>query len=138
MVTIVSWSSSFFFLSRSRHTICALVTGVQTCALPISLYFGSTSPAMAEALDRLAADGLMLDAMRLRAFPFPEAVRDFILSHDKVFVVEQNRDGQMQGMLSNELGIYPARLLPVRHYDGTPITAPFILAEIRQIGRTHL
>src|SRR3546814_16373736 len=93
MVTIVSWSSSFFFLSRSRHTICALVTGVQTCALPISLYFGSTSPAMAEALDRLAADGLMLDAMQLRAFPFPEAVRDFILAHDKVFVVEQNRDG---------------------------------------------
>src|SRR3546814_917022 len=97
-----------------------------------ALYFGSTSPAMAEALDRLAADGLMLDAMRLRAFPFPEAVRDFILAHDKVFVVEQNRDGQMQGMLSNELGIDPARLVTVRHYDGTPITAHFILGEIRR------
>lgn len=97
-----------------------------------ALYFGSTSPAMNEALDRLAADGLMLDAMRLRAFPFPDAVRDFILAHDKVFVVEQNRDGQMQSMLVNELGIDPARLVPVRHYDGTPITAHFILGEIRR------
>lgn len=97
-----------------------------------TLYFGSTSPAMAEALDRLAADGLMLDAMRLRAFPFPDSVLDFIMAHDKVFVVEQNRDGQIRGMLSNELGIDPARLVPVQHYDGTPITAHFILGEIRR------
>ncbi|WP_189988174.1 2-oxoacid:acceptor oxidoreductase subunit alpha [Thalassobaculum fulvum] len=97
-----------------------------------ALYFGSTSPAMTEALDRLQADGLLVDAMRLRAFPFPDQVRDFILAHDKVFVVEQNRDGQMRTMLSTELGIDPARLVPVLHYDGTPITAHFILGEIRR------
>ncbi|EDP63247.1 putative ferredoxin oxidoreductase alpha subunit [alpha proteobacterium BAL199] len=96
------------------------------------LYFGSTSPSMAEALDRLEADGLHLDAMRLRAFPFPKSVQDFILSHDKVFVVEQNRDGQLRNMLTTELGIDPARLVPVLHYDGTPITAHFILGEIRR------
>lgn len=97
-----------------------------------TLYFGSTSPAMAEALDRLQADGLHVDAMRVRAFPFPDTVRDFILAHDKVFVVEQNRDGQIRNMLTTELGIDPARLVPVLHYDGTPITAHFILGEIRR------
>ena len=96
-----------------------------------SLYFGSTSPSMTEALDRLESDGLHLDAMRLRAFPFPKAVEDFILSHDKVFVVEQNRDGQLRTMLTTELGIDPARLVAVLHYDGTPITANFILGAIR-------
>jgi 2-oxoglutarate/2-oxoacid ferredoxin oxidoreductase subunit alpha len=95
------------------------------------IHFGSTAPAMEEALDRLREEGLHLDALRLRAFPFPEAVREFILSHDKVFVVEQNRDGQMRGMLCNELGIDPARMEPVLHYDGTPITARFIRREIR-------
>jgi 2-oxoglutarate ferredoxin oxidoreductase subunit alpha len=68
--------------------------------------------------------------MRLRAFPFSEAVSDFIEEHESVFVIEQNRDGQMRSMLVNELGIDPARLVPVRHYDGTPITARFIAAAI--------
>ena len=94
------------------------------------LYFGSTSPAMSEALDLLAADDIDLDAMRLRAFPFPDSVDAFIKSHDAVFVVEQNRDAQMRAMLVNELEIDPARLLPVLHFDGTPITARFITAAI--------
>ncbi|MDP2371858.1 2-oxoacid:acceptor oxidoreductase subunit alpha [Rhodoferax sp.] len=90
------------------------------------LYFGSTSPAMQEALDVLTEQGIDLDAMRLRAFPFPESVDQFIAGHDKVFVVEQNRDAQMHAMLVNELSIDPARLVKVLHYDGTPITARFI------------
>lgn len=96
-----------------------------------ALYFGSTAPAMDEALDRLRDEGLHVDAMRLRAFPFPDSVADFIAAHDKVFVLEQNRDAQMRGMLVNEFGFDPARLEPVLHYDGTPITAQFILGEIR-------
>jgi 2-oxoglutarate ferredoxin oxidoreductase subunit alpha len=94
------------------------------------LYFGSTSPAMSEALDLLAADDIDLDAMRLCAFPFPDSVDAFIRSHDAVFVVEQNRDAQLRSMLVNELEIDPARLLPVLHFDGTPITARFITAAI--------
>ena len=90
------------------------------------IYFGSTSPAMEEALSVLAAEGLHLDAMRLRAFPFPAAVADFIARHERVFVVEQNRDAQMRTLLVNELEIDPARLVKVLHYDGTPITARFI------------
>jgi 2-oxoglutarate ferredoxin oxidoreductase subunit alpha len=91
-----------------------------------ALYFGSTSPAMDEALDDLEAMGLYVNAMRLRAFPFPDSVREFIMAHDKVFIVEQNRDGQMRSIITNELGIDPARLTAVLHYDGTPITGRFI------------
>lgn len=94
------------------------------------LYFGSTSPAMDEALQLLAQDGVHLDAMRLRAFPFPAAVRAFIAAHERVFVVEQNRDAQMRSLLVNELDADPARLVRVLHFDGTPITARFIARAI--------
>lgn len=94
------------------------------------LYFGSTSPAMDEALQVLAQDGTHLDAMRLRAFPFPASVGRFIAEHDQVFVVEQNRDAQMHSLLVNELDVDPARLVRVLHFDGTPITGRFIVQAI--------
>jgi 2-oxoglutarate ferredoxin oxidoreductase subunit alpha len=96
------------------------------------IHYGSTSPAMQEALDLLEQQGLHLDAMRVRAFPFGEEVADFISEHDHIFVVEQNRDGQLRMLLVNECGIDPARLTPVLHYDGTPITARFIVKEITE------
>jgi 2-oxoglutarate ferredoxin oxidoreductase subunit alpha len=94
------------------------------------LYFGSTAPAMDEALVALERAGIPLDAMRLRAFPFAPAVAEFIDAHDQVFVVEQNRDAQMRQLLVGELEIDPARLVPVLHYDGTPITARAIAQSI--------
>ena len=94
------------------------------------LFFGSTSPSMHEALDRLEAAGEHLDAMRIRAYPFCDDVMDFIARHDRVFIVEQNRDGQLRGMLINEGGIDPAKMIAVLHYDGTPITARFIAGDI--------
>ena len=94
------------------------------------IYFGSTSPAMAEALDVLTAQGVHVDAMRLRAFPFPQGVREFIRVHDLVFVVEQNRDAQVRSLLVNELEIDPKKLVKVLHFDGTPITARFITQAI--------
>jgi 2-oxoglutarate/2-oxoacid ferredoxin oxidoreductase subunit alpha len=94
------------------------------------LYFGSTAPAMDEALVALAASRIHLDAMRLRAFPFPPSVLAFIEEHDHVFVVEQNRDAQMRTLLINELEIDPAHLIKVLHYDGTPITARYIAQAI--------
>ena len=96
------------------------------------LYFGSTAPAMDEALTTLAGAGIHLDAMRLRAFPFPPSVAEFIANHDHVFVVEQNRDAQMRSMLINELDTDPAWLIKVLHYDGTPITARFIIQAITE------
>jgi 2-oxoglutarate/2-oxoacid ferredoxin oxidoreductase subunit alpha len=96
------------------------------------LYFGSTSPAMQEALDRLTEQGLHLDALRVRAFPFSDEVAEFVSDHDQVFVVEQNRDAQLRMLLVNECVIDPAKLIPILHYDGTPITARFIVEEIAQ------
>ncbi|MFO1321527.1 MAG: 2-oxoacid:acceptor oxidoreductase subunit alpha [Burkholderiales bacterium] len=94
------------------------------------IYYGSTSPAMAEAMVALEAQGLHVDALRVCAFPFSDAVADFVAHHEQVFVVEQNRDGQLRTLLVNELNVDPARVMPVLHYDGTPITARFITREI--------
>jgi 2-oxoglutarate/2-oxoacid ferredoxin oxidoreductase subunit alpha len=91
-----------------------------------AIYFGSTSPAMQEAIERLHDQDIPLDTLRVRAFPFPESVREFIDAHESVFMIEQNRDGQLRSLLINEFGIDPARLVAVLHYDGTPITARFI------------
>lgn len=90
------------------------------------IHFGSTSPAMSEAFDALQAQGVHVDVLRIRAFPFSAAVDAFIAAHDTVFVVEQNRDAQLRTLIVTEQQVDPARLTPVLHYDGTPITARFI------------
>ncbi|MDE2582663.1 MAG: 2-oxoacid:acceptor oxidoreductase subunit alpha [Rhodospirillales bacterium] len=95
-----------------------------------AIYFGSTSPAMSEADLLLAEQGVPVDLMRVRGFPFHDDVRRFIECHDQVFVVEQNRDGQLRTLLINELEIDPARLVRVVHFDGSPITARFIAGAI--------
>lgn len=122
-------------LLRKFRTAATLVPQpvVQVAATPTRLgviYFGSTSPAMQEALHALATQGVHVDAMRLRAFPFPDSVREFIDVHEQVFVVEQNRDAQMRSLLVNELEADPGKLVKVLHYDGTPITARFITGAI--------
>jgi 2-oxoglutarate/2-oxoacid ferredoxin oxidoreductase subunit alpha len=94
------------------------------------LYYGSTAPAMTEALDHFDAAEIAVDALRVRAFPFNAEVERFIAEHERVFVVEQNRDAQLRSLVVNELEIDPAKLLPVLHYDGTPITARFIIGAI--------
>ena len=96
------------------------------------IYYGSTSAAMQEALDSLEQQGMHFDALRVRAFPFHDQVADFIAEHDHLFVVEQNRDGQLRMLLINECSIDPAKVTPVLHYDGTPITARCIVKEIAQ------
>ncbi|TAN54883.1 MAG: 2-oxoacid:acceptor oxidoreductase subunit alpha [Betaproteobacteria bacterium] len=99
-----------------------------------AIYYGSTSPAMHEALEALAAQGIFVNALRVRAFPFQDEIADFVASHSKVFVIEQNRDAQMKTLLVNDAGINPASLISVLHYDGTPITARFITREIARIA----
>jgi 2-oxoglutarate ferredoxin oxidoreductase subunit alpha len=95
-----------------------------------AIYYGSTAPAMLEADDRLAVQGIDIDLMRVRSFPFNEDVRAFIEQHDRVYVVEQNRDGQLRTLIVNELEIDPRRLKRVLHFDGTPITARMIAEAI--------
>jgi 2-oxoglutarate ferredoxin oxidoreductase subunit alpha len=96
------------------------------------IYYGSTAPAMDEAFAALEAKGIHLDTLRVRAFPFSDEVVDFIHAHDQVFLVEQNRDAQLQKLIVNECAIDPARFISILHYDGTPITARFITAAIAE------
>jgi len=102
-----------------------------------AIFYGSTSPAMVEALDALAERGILVNALRVRAFPFADEIVDFCNSHPWVFVVEQNRDAQMKTLLVNEAGVNQSRLISVLHYDGTPITARFIVDEIARHASEH-
>ena len=127
-------------LLRKHDTAKALVPApvAHPAARPASrgvIFYGSTTPAMHEALQILAGSGVDLDGLRIRAFPFDDSVADFIAAHETVFVVEQNRDGQLRTLIMNEVGVDPGKLIPVLHYDGAPITARFIAGAIaRHLG----
>jgi 2-oxoglutarate ferredoxin oxidoreductase subunit alpha len=95
-----------------------------------AVYYGSSSPAMDEAVELMAVRGVALNTLRVRSFPFHDDVMSFIAEHDHVFVVEQNRDAQLRSLLINEGDIDPKKLVRVLHWDGTPITARFIAETI--------
>jgi 2-oxoglutarate ferredoxin oxidoreductase subunit alpha len=98
-----------------------------------AIYYGSTSPAMDEAVEILAAKGVGVDALRVRGFPFGSEVMAFIAEHDTIFVIEQNRDAQLRTLLVNEGEIDPKCLTKVLHFDGSPITARFIAGAIADV-----
>jgi 2-oxoglutarate/2-oxoacid ferredoxin oxidoreductase subunit alpha len=95
-----------------------------------AIYYGSTGAAMSEALDVLGERGIHVNALRVRGFPFPDEIADFVAAHPWVFVVEQNRDAQLKTLLIAEAKVNAARLISVLHHDGTPITARFIVDQI--------
>jgi 2-oxoglutarate ferredoxin oxidoreductase subunit alpha len=94
------------------------------------IYYGSSEASTLEAVDMLAAAGLVLDSMGVKAFPFNNEVEQFINCHGTIFVVEQNRDAQMRSMLIIECEVNPKKLIKVLNYDGSPITARTIEAEV--------
>jgi 2-oxoglutarate/2-oxoacid ferredoxin oxidoreductase subunit alpha len=94
------------------------------------LYYGSTAAPMIEAHKMLEDEGLHVDVMRIRAFPMTSEVKDFIGSHDSIFVVEQNRDAQMRTLISTDLGVATDRWTPILHFNGMPTSARFIYREI--------
>ena len=97
------------------------------------VFYGTSTHATYEAVEMLDKKGLALDTMRLRGFPFQNEVRDFIDLHEKIFVIEQNRDGQMRTLLMNELNFVPDKLASITHIDGTPIDARFICQSIESL-----
>lgn len=92
---------------------------------------GGCHAACMEALDQLRTEGIELDYMRVRGFPFGSQVREFLRNHDEVFVVEQNRDGQLRSMISLETGTPLSKLHSVRYYAGFPMSAHHVVAGIR-------
>ena len=100
------------------------------------LTLGSGDGACKEALDRLAAQNVNLDYCRVRAFPFTDAVREFIDQYDVIYVVEQNRDAQLRTLLVEDIDADKNKLVPILHYDGMPLNAGSVvrgvLAEIKK------
>ena len=92
--------------------------------------FGSCHAAIREAVDLLRSQGLTVDYMRIRAFPFDQPVADFLESHETVFVVEQNRDAQMRSLLAIELGVPRDHMTPVLDYDGLPLTSQTVVRAV--------
>ncbi len=96
---------------------------------------GSCWGPVLEAIDRLDEEGVTVDYMRVRAFPFAGAIQEFLEAHDTNVVVEQNRDAQLLRLLSLETGVAKDRLVSVRDYRGFPMTAHFVLDGVRkQLG----
>jgi 2-oxoglutarate ferredoxin oxidoreductase subunit alpha len=91
---------------------------------------GGCHAAVVEAIDQLRASGVAADYMRIRAFPFAPAVREFIDAHERCFVVEQNRDGQLRSLLAIETGIARDRMTSVLDYGGLPLTAERVVSEV--------
>lgn len=94
------------------------------------VFFGTSTYSVQEAMDQLKEQGVLVDALRIKSFPFNKTVEDFIKSHKKIFVIEQNRDAQMKSIITIELQIDPNKLISVLNYDGMPITADHIMVEI--------
>ena len=94
--------------------------------------FGSSDAPIRETRDLLAQKGIPSDYLRLRALPFTTEVEEFIKTHERIYVVEQNRDGQMLDLLRAEYFEHSMKFRSVRHYDGLPIHALGILAQITE------
>ncbi|WP_206483903.1 2-oxoacid:acceptor oxidoreductase subunit alpha [Thalassotalea sp. G2M2-11] len=94
------------------------------------IYFGTSSHAISEVLEQLKEHGLTADTLRIKAFPFQAAISQFIEQHQEVYVIEQNRDGQMRSLLINELSIAPDNLNSIANYDGLPLTSDFVVSGI--------
>ena len=96
------------------------------------IFFGTSTYSAEEAIELLKDEGIGLDAMRARGFPFCKAFVDFVNAHSRVFVIEQNRDAQFKSLMMIELGTNAAKLISVLNYDGTPITADNIYEQIKR------
>ncbi len=102
------------------------------------IFYGTSTQSAEEAMDLLKEKGVHLDALRIKSFPFNKTVEDFIDAHDKVFVVEQNRDAQLRSLMLIELGSPSKKLIPILNYEGLPITADLIMQKIeKKLSRTR-
>lgn len=94
------------------------------------LSLGSCDAAVKEALVNLKDEGVGLNYCRVKAFPFTQAIMDFVEKHERVYVVEQNRDAQLRALLMLDANSDEAKLVSVLHYDGMPINASFVVERV--------
>ena len=91
--------------------------------------------AMLEAVDLLKASGITADYMRIKAFPFGPQVKDFVESHERCIVVEQNRDAQFRALLTLETAVEKSKLRSLLHYNGLPTSSTFIVDGVLAVVR---
>jgi 2-oxoglutarate ferredoxin oxidoreductase subunit alpha len=91
---------------------------------------GGCHAAVLEAVEVLRASGMSVDYMRIRAFPFATGVAEFLNAHERLFVVEQNRDGQLRSLLAIETGVARDRMMSVLDFGGLPLTAPIVVRAV--------
>ncbi|MFB3125018.1 MAG: 2-oxoacid:acceptor oxidoreductase subunit alpha, partial [Woeseiaceae bacterium] len=96
------------------------------------LSVGSCDGAVKEALHRLKEKNIGLNYCRVKAFPFNDDVKDFIDKHERVYVIEQNRDAQLRSLLILDADADPVKLVPMLHYDGMPINAEFVIDRVEE------
>jgi len=130
------WEKGLERLTRkieNARTLCPQPELHQSSSRIGILSFGSADPAVCEARDMMAANGLQTDYLRLRSVPFSPMVRDFIYNHDVVYVVELNRDGQMKQLLTIDNSEMAGKLVSVCHTDGLPLTAQWVAGKITEL-----
>ncbi|MBX2884918.1 MAG: 2-oxoacid:acceptor oxidoreductase subunit alpha [Granulosicoccus sp.] len=125
---LAKWQSAPEYLPKPEVNSSQQAMGI--------IHYGTSACAVEEAIESLHSDGMTLDSLRIRAVPFHTNVSEFIDTHEKIFVVEQNRDGQMRSVLINELNCSPEKLVSVVHYNGDPISAGNVIDGIlRALGQ---
>jgi 2-oxoglutarate ferredoxin oxidoreductase subunit alpha len=129
---LTKWETARGLVPRAleRKADAATRTGI--------LAYGSSDGAVNEALDRLGEQGIHLDYLRIRGFPFGDEVERFVADHDTVFVVEQNRDAQLRSLLMIELEVPAEQLVPVLHYNGMPIPSVSVVDAVREHVREEV
>ena len=118
-------------IQRAARAVPAPIVKTSPGAKLGLLTIGGCQAACSEALDQLEREGIGLDYMRVRGFPFGDEVRAFVESHEITFVVEQNRDAQLRSLLLLETGVAPAKLESVRYYGGFPLSAHHVIAGVK-------
>ena len=88
---------------------------------------GSGDAPVREAIAKLRAQGVKIDYMRVRAFPFGEEVEQFLNGHQLNFIVEQNRDAQLRALLTLETGVAKSCMRSILHYNGMPLAAGYVI-----------
>lgn len=130
------WLNNMARLSRKFETARGLVPGPVVDDVPGAdvgiISFGSTRPAIEEARDRLEERGAAASFLRLRSLPINDEVREFVERHERAYVVEMNRDGQMHRILQLEMPDIATKLVSLAHLDGLPLTARWIVESIEE------
>lgn len=123
-------------LAKTLMPICEESKGKNKIGI---IYYGSSGPAVTEALFFLTEKNFFLSSLRINGIPFGDQVNNFINEHERIYVLDLNRDGQMWQLLSLEFLSQSQKLISLRHYDGTPITAESVYQPLyeRELGGVY-